>query len=65
MTDTELPAAYIEKDANNSFEIAACESLCRGKRQTVVAEPSQQSRYAPPHCGVVIDDKDHTSIWQG
>jgi hypothetical protein len=42
-----------------------CESLRRGKQQAGVAELPQQSSYTPQHSGVVIDDKDDISIWQG
>jgi hypothetical protein len=42
-----------------------CESLRRRKQQTGVAELAQQSSYTPQHRGVVIDDKNKVSIWQG
>jgi hypothetical protein len=41
-----------------------CESLSRRKQQAVVAKLPQQSRYAPQHCGIVIDDQDNVSLWQ-
>jgi hypothetical protein len=43
----------------------AFESVRRRKQQTGVAELPQQSSYTPQHSGVVIDDKDDISIWQG
>jgi hypothetical protein len=41
-----------------------CEGFRRGKKQAVVAELPQQSRYALQHRGVVIDDKNKVPIWQ-
>jgi hypothetical protein len=56
----------VEKDAKRVPEIAvAFESVRRRKQQAGVAELPQQSRYTLQHSGVVIDDKDDISIWQG
>jgi hypothetical protein len=56
----------VEKDAKRVPEITvAFESVRRRKQQTGVAELPQQSSYTPQHSGVVIDDKDDISIWQG
>src|SRR6478736_4136615 len=55
----------VEKDANHSVEIAViCEGLRRGKQHAFVAQLPQQSRYAPRHHGVVIDDKNKVPLWQ-
>jgi hypothetical protein len=55
----------VEKDANHPVEIAViCEGFSRGKQHAFVAQLPQQSRYAPQHHGVVIDDKNKVSLWQ-
>ena len=47
----------VEQDANRISEIVVvCKGIRRRKQQADVAELPQQSRYAPQHCGVVIDD---------
>ena len=55
----------VENDANHPVKIALiCEGFRRGKQHAFVAQLPQQSRYAPQHHGVVIDDKNKVPLWQ-
>jgi len=55
----------VENDANHPVKIALiCEGFRRRKQQADVAGLPQQSRYAPQHHRVVIDDKNKVPLWQ-
>jgi hypothetical protein len=55
----------VEKDAERVSEITVvCESLRRRKQHARVAELPQQSRYAPQHRGIVIDDENKVPVWR-
>jgi hypothetical protein len=55
----------VENDANHPVKIAViCEGFRRRKQHAFVAQLPQQSRYAPQHHGVVIDDKNKVPLWQ-
>jgi len=71
MTGTELPVALrrclnsMRDPSPRLMEIAVvCESLRRRKQQACVAGLAQQSRYAPQHRRVVIDDINKVRIWR-
>ena len=53
----------VDKDTNHPIKIALiCEGFRRGEQHAFVAQLPQQSRYAPQHHRVIINDKNKVSL---